>query len=128
MDEGKSFEKVEPKNMEYLKKTFSINTFNTKKIHHWISDAEIIDAKYKINQDGTVEWENGTWEYGIWSDGTWSDGTWENGTWEDGTWEDGTWKNGWIFDIARKGNFQPDWKWAMSYVESPISPKEYFAS
>ena len=75
--------------------------------------------------DGT--WEFGIWEAGYWEKGTWKNGTWEFGTWEEGTWEGGNWESGWIYDPDKKGNFKDDWKWNGKYVESPISPKEYFS-
>jgi hypothetical protein len=59
-----------------------------------------------------VKWENGTWE-----DGIWHNGTWEDGYWKKGIWKSGKWKSGFIYDPALR-----------KYVESNISPKEYFAN
>ena len=76
-------------------------------------------------KDGT--WYNGVWVKGFWEYGTWKNGVWENGVWNDGTWKGGTWKGGLIADPDKKGNFKPEWQWQSGhYVESPISPAEYF--
>ena len=57
-------------------------------------NATVSNATFTINNDNTINWNDGTWESGTWKDGTWKDGTWEDGIWEDGTWESGTWKKG----------------------------------
>lgn len=81
-------------------------------------------------------WNSGVWEDGTWHDGEWKDGrfkegmflngTWYDGIWEGGIWKGGEWKTGLIYDPKRKGNYKTNWKWKGDYVQSPISPKEYF--
>ena len=72
-------------------------------------------------------WRGGTWEDGIWWDGTWEDGIWLSGMWDDGEWLGGIWKKGWIRDVDRKGNLQPDWpRSAEGYTLSPINPTDYW--
>jgi hypothetical protein len=86
-------------------------------------------------------WEDGTWEYGVWHDGTWKDGFWKDGVWNGGTWKGGTWKDGhwrggvwengaWvkgtIYDPDKKGHPLPTDKRVGDYVETKLTPKEYF--
>lgn len=86
-------------------------------------------------QDGTWKegiWVKGTWKNGTWLDGTWRDGTWQDGTWYDGYWTNGTWKNGtwvygWIYDPMGEGRAQFRTTIRGSWVESFVSPAEYFA-
>jgi hypothetical protein len=110
------------------------------------------DGIWKKGDWGDGKWIKGTWKNGTWLSGKWYGGTWENGTWEDGdwydgifqggdfnggTWHDGKWKNGnwnggtWIkgkiYDPERSGNYEDDWKWEGSYVESKINPTMYFS-
>ena len=53
-------------------------------------------------------------------------GTFKSGTWVDGTWKSGTWISGWIKDPDKIGNHKTGWRWNEDYVNSPISPAEYF--
>ena len=72
-------------------------------------------------------WRGGTWEDGIWRGGTWEDGIWLSGMWDAGEWLGGIWKKGWIRDVDREGNLQPDWpRSAEGYTLSSISPAQYW--
>lgn len=75
-------------------------------------------------KDGT--WKDGTWKNGFWEDGTWEKGIWRDGRWKGGTWKGGTWKTGWIHDPKREGNLESSWKTDGNFVQSPISPAEYW--
>jgi len=47
--------------------------------------------------------------------------------WDAGEWLGGIWKKGWIRDVDREGNLQPDWpRSAEGYTLSSISPAEYW--
>ena len=104
-DNGKTFEKVIPQNLEYIKKVQSSKDFSTKEgsLPKWVvaSGNKPKSFEYDTDEDGfTGEtkmlfvWNKGIWERGIWKDGVWNDGTWKNGDWERGTWNGGTWENG----------------------------------
>lgn len=105
----------------------------------------------EFNNKNELVWNKGTWVSGVWKDGAWHDGIWQKGTWIEGTWfdgrwlsgnwkggvwlggiwsrgtwEEGVWHRGWIYDPKKIGNFKEDWKWDGPFVESKISPKEYF--
>jgi hypothetical protein len=123
-DEGKTWKKVD-KNLDYLKKVFSINSDELKikkrediEKQHWINKAKISDdSLYVIDfhiTDLQIQfiWVKGIWHNGVWKNGTWQDGIWENGTWENGkfknsTWEKGIWKFGHFYNgIWKDGTWE----------------------
>ena len=107
-DNGETFEKVTPKNLEYIKNIFKNKDFSKKEqdLPNWVEDNEPISYSFEgvtfIWKDGT--WKDGTWKDGIWQKGTWKKGTWERGRWSNGTWKNGTWERGtWIDGTWRDG-------------------------
>lgn len=63
---------------------------------------EVEKATFEIEEDGEIDWENGTWKRGTWPGGNWKNGyfageVWTKGFWHDGTFAGRKWKNGmWI--------------------------------
>jgi hypothetical protein len=103
IDEGKTWNKPNQKNLDYLSKVFSetekVNVVKNKiykKLDkdHWIHKAKT-SANFELDfQQQRISWIYGTWHDGTWEDGVWRDGTWEKGTWKNGTWVKGIWKDG----------------------------------
>jgi hypothetical protein len=117
VDEGKTFEKITNKSINYIKDALTIKDSERKKK----SIPDFIE-KAKISKGASFYWDTENisdfvWEDGKWLKGTWEDGTWEYGIWEDGEWKQGTWKAGiwvkgrwsfgqWHSGIWKKGNWQ----------------------
>jgi len=121
-DDGKTFEKLDSKNLEYIKNAFKtkgekfFKDIEGEKLPDWVVASGNLPDKFK-NEGDSFTWINGTWKHGPWKDGTWEDGTWKDGTWEDGaweygTWEDGTWEYGaWVNGFWEKGTWKDGaWK------------------
>ena len=76
----------------------------TGRIWHGDNSAQVKDAYFRLEEDGSIVWKDGiwingtfakgTWYKGTWMKGTWLKGDWFNGEWFNGTWKDGTWRNG----------------------------------
>ena len=135
IDNGKTFEKVTPQNLKYIKKVHSSKDFSNKeKIKYTLPDWVVKSGNeprfFEYDDEGNFVWEKGfwksgtwekgiwkfgIWETGIWKFGTWGSGIWQDGTWKSGIWESGTWETGLIYDPELKKN-----------VKSDVSPKEYF--
>lgn len=94
-------------------------------IPKWIKLAKISNAKFSYDDDGRIDWSEGTWNGGTWEDGVWRMGTWENGIWKDGTWrngvwENGVWKHGWWVKGLWEGGIWEDGEWEDGVWEKGI--------
>ena len=71
----------------------------------WLFQAVMEDASFKIHDNGTLEWLDGTWKKGHWYGDIWNQGVFESGVWHKGEFLFGSWKYGNFLD----GTFAGYW-------------------
>lgn len=65
------------------------------------------NATLQIDENGSIQWEDGTWEDGTWNNGIWNGGIFQNSVWNNGIWNYGTFINStWYRGTWNTGEFQ----------------------
>jgi len=102
----------------------------------WLREADTLDARVNILENGRVIWLGGTWfdgawhggEWygGYWYSGLWLRGNWYSGTWRDGEWRNGIWHSGTWYDGTWHGHHWLSGEWHNGYWHRGIWASGYW--